>query len=92
LFARYAGVRDKSGSFSGASFATHSLASLPKSARLALEMATHEESERRALEGELALLHDEWQRAEEIASISDDMFVSDQTKDRLAALKKSAEG
>jgi hypothetical protein len=92
LFARYAGVRDNPTFFTAGASATHALSNLPKSARLALEMATHEESERRALEGELGLLQEEWQRAEEIASISDDMFISDQTKDRLAALKKPAEG
>jgi hypothetical protein len=43
--------------------------------RLALEMALHEEAERRALEGELALLEQAWRDAEEIAKISDDMFL-----------------
>ena len=43
--------------------------------RLALEMAVHEESERRALEGELSRLAEEWKDAEEIAAIADDMFV-----------------
>jgi hypothetical protein len=43
--------------------------------RLALEMAVHEESERRALDGELSRLADEWKQAEEIAAIADDMFV-----------------
>jgi hypothetical protein len=40
--------------------------------RLALEMAVHEEHERRALEGELALLETAWRDAEEIARIADD--------------------
>lgn len=40
--------------------------------RLALEMAVHEENERRALEGELAVLEAAWRDAEEIAQISDD--------------------
>jgi len=44
--------------------------------RLALEMAVHEESERRALEGELARLTAEWKEAEEVAAISDNLFVS----------------
>jgi hypothetical protein len=44
--------------------------------RLALEMAVHEEAERRALEGELARLADEWKEAEEVAAIADDMFVT----------------
>ncbi|HVX42171.1 MAG TPA: hypothetical protein VHB25_21600 [Gemmatimonadaceae bacterium] len=40
--------------------------------RLALEMSVHEETERRAMEGELAALEDAWRDAEEIAAISDD--------------------
>ena len=47
------------------------LRSLVAADRLALEMATHEESERRALEGELARLEAEWREAEEIAAIAD---------------------
>jgi hypothetical protein len=39
--------------------------------RLALEMALHEESERRAMEGELAELEAAWRAAEEIAAIAD---------------------
>lgn len=38
---------------------------------LALEMALHEESERRALDGELALLEAAWRDAEELAQIAD---------------------
>jgi len=44
---------------------------------LALEMAMHEESERRALEGELDLLADAWREAEQIAAISDDLLLPD---------------
>jgi hypothetical protein len=43
--------------------------------RLALEMALHEESERRALEGELAELERAWQQAEEIAGIADNLLL-----------------
>ena len=68
---------------------TRILSSLPNEVRLALEMASHEDSERRALEGELALLETAWRDAEEIAAISDDMFVSEETKERLAALKRT---
>jgi len=64
------------------------LALLPSEFRLALEMATHENSERRALEGELALLEQEWRDAEEIAAIADDMFVTGEAKDTLARLKR----
>jgi hypothetical protein len=38
---------------------------------LALEMALHEESERRALEGELALLEAAWRDAEAVARVAD---------------------
>jgi hypothetical protein len=46
---------------------------LDPSERLALEMAMHEETERRVLEGELALLAAAWQEAEEIAAIADEL-------------------
>ena len=36
----------------------------------------HEEAERRALDGELARLAEEWKEAEEVAAIADDLFVS----------------
>lgn len=48
---------------------------LPTPTRLAIEMALHEEQERRALEGELKGLEAAWQQAEEIASISDDLLL-----------------
>jgi hypothetical protein len=38
-------------------------------------MALHEESERRALEGELAGLKAAWRQAEEIAAISDNLLL-----------------
>jgi hypothetical protein len=55
--------------------------------RLALEMVSHEESERRALEGELYLLEDAWKEAEEIAGISDDMFLPDEISRQLDEMK-----
>src|SRR5207237_950349 len=51
------------------------LGALPSEVRLALEMAAHEESERRALDGELALLAAAWREAEEIAGIADDLLM-----------------
>ena len=48
---------------------------MPKPIRLALEMALHEEQERRALEGELWLLERAWEEAEEIAAISDSLLL-----------------
>ena len=43
--------------------------------RLALEMALHEESEHRAMEGELTALRAAWREAEEVAAIADNMFL-----------------
>ena len=48
---------------------------LPHPMRLALEMAAHEDTERRALEGELELLAHAWKQAEEVAAIADSMLV-----------------
>jgi hypothetical protein len=61
---------------------------LPAAVRLALEMVANEESERRALEGELALLEDAWRDAEEIAAIADDMFLPEGTQQELDELKR----
>ena len=51
------------------------LRALPTEVRLALEMASHEDTERRALGGELALLDAAWREAEEVAAIADDLLV-----------------
>jgi hypothetical protein len=66
------------------------LAGLPLDVRLALEMASHEESERRAMEGELSLLEDAWREAEEIASISDNMFLPTEVSESLEEMKRRA--
>lgn len=50
---------------------------LPPVDRLALEMASNEDIERRALEGELASLAEAWREAEEIAHISDQLFADE---------------
>jgi hypothetical protein len=60
---------------------------LPQPVRLALEMAAHEDIERRAMQGELAMLEQAWRQAEEIAAISDSMFTEDVDK-KLAEIKK----
>ena len=52
---------------------------LPKPTRLALEMALHEEDERRALEGELWQLEQAWREAEEIAGIADNLLLPEGT-------------
>ena len=51
------------------------IGAMPKPTVLALEMALHEEQERRALDGELWLLEQAWRDAEEVAAISDDLLL-----------------
>ena len=43
--------------------------------RLAIEMALHEQTEQRALEGELSALEASWREAEEIAGIADNLLL-----------------
>jgi len=53
---------------------------MPAETKLAVEMALHEEQERRALEGELWLLEQAWEQAEEIAAIADDLLLPEGTE------------
>jgi hypothetical protein len=53
----------------------------PEHMRLAFEMASHEETERAALEGELQQLETDWREAEEIASIADNLFLPKSVSD-----------
>ena len=55
--------------------------------RLALEMAAHEQNERLALEGELAALETAWRDAEQIASISDNMFLPPSVQDWMTRIR-----
>ncbi len=55
--------------------------------RLALEMMSHEDAERRALEGELRILEDAWREAEEIAAIADDLFLPPAVSEKLGEIK-----
>ena len=80
------GWRDMQISFSSTN--RNTLSSLPTTSRLALEMASHEDSERRALEGELHELERAWKDAEEIAGIADDMFLPDSVTTALARMKR----
>jgi hypothetical protein len=59
---------------------------------LALEMALHEETERRALEGELHLLLDAWREAEELAGISDGLTVPTEVEQALGEIKSGKRG
>lgn len=63
------------------------LLALPISARLAIEMALHEEQERRALEGELAELENAWRDAEEIGAIADSLLLPAWVEDALKRLR-----
>jgi hypothetical protein len=64
-------------------FAERSVAVLPLQVRLALEIAANEESERRAMEGELELLERAWRDAEEIATLAEDLVVPTPLRARL---------
>lgn len=57
--------------------------------RLALEMSLHEADERRALEGELAVLETRWREAEEVAAIADRMFLPNDLDEKLDHLRKA---
>ncbi len=81
LFARAAQASERRRGWSA--LPSGSISTLPAAQRLALEMVLHEEDERRALEGELATLEERWREAEEIAAISDDMFLPAGIVDRL---------
>ncbi len=60
---------------------------LPKPTKLALEMALHEEQERRALAGELRDLEATWRAEEEVAQIADDLLVPKEVEEDMARLK-----
>jgi hypothetical protein len=59
------------------------LGQLPRTHRLALEMALHEERERLMLTGELKGLESAWRAAEEIAAIADDLLIPPAVRARL---------
>jgi hypothetical protein len=68
---------------SGIATRLHGVAKLPKPEQLALEMAANEDTERRAMEGELWILEEAWREAEEIAAIADNLFLPDVVTRRL---------
>jgi hypothetical protein len=65
---------------------------LPRSTRLALEMALHEEQERRALAEDLVELELAWREAEEIAAIADNLLVPAAHEEFLARHRPLPEG
>ncbi len=60
---------------------------MPQEIRLALEMAAHEDAERRALDGELAELERQWRAAEEIAAIADPLATPPAVEEKLQQLR-----
>lgn len=80
---------------SAAAFSSHasragdSLSKLPVDVRLAMEMAANEESERFALEGEMALLEMAWEEAEEIAAIADNLTLPHDVERQLEELHRA---
>lgn len=69
------------------SWALKAASQLPAESRLALEMMVHEETERRALEGELAALEAQWKEAEEIAAIADELTLPARLGQRIESLR-----
>ena len=63
------------------------LLALPTTLSLALEMALHEEQERRALEGELAELEAAWREAEEIGAIADSLLLPECVEDAVRRMR-----
>ncbi|HYR09274.1 MAG TPA: hypothetical protein VEQ60_15930, partial [Longimicrobium sp.] len=63
---------------------------MPMEIRLAMEMAAHEDAERRALEGELVDLARHWREAEEVAAIADALPVASAVEDKLTGLRAAA--
>ncbi|HSG81320.1 MAG TPA: hypothetical protein VLC48_03645 [Gemmatimonadota bacterium] len=64
------------------------LKKVDREALLALEMASHEDSERRALEGELEILEAAWREAEEIASIADRLLIPERVENLLNKFRR----
>jgi len=92
VFTRAIGSMERTERWSSGRHGASMLHKLPLHTRLALEMAAHEDAERRALEGELHMLEAAWREAEEIAHIADDMFVPESVESELARLKRERDG
>lgn len=66
------------------------LFAIPQEHRIALEMALHEEAERRAIQGELAELERAWREAEEIAGISDSLLLPEDVNASFERMRKES--
>jgi hypothetical protein len=60
----------------------------PRRIQLTLEMAANEDVERRALQGEVSVLEQEWKEAEELAAISDELLLPHKVRERLREWKR----
>jgi hypothetical protein len=86
LASRAAGIAGRS----GLGRRKEGLATLPVQLRLALEMSSHEDAERRWLAGELLDLERAWRDAEELAAIADKLGIPEDVEARLDALRVEA--
>lgn len=68
------------------------LGGLPAPMRLALEMALHEDDERRAMEGELHRLEQRWREADEIAKIADHLLLPPEIEEQLSSIRDKNSG
>ena len=78
--------RDRLAMLPGAGLGTP-LATLSAARRLALEMALHEDDERRWLDGELHDLERHWREAESVAAIADRLLVPETVTAAVAAMR-----
>jgi hypothetical protein len=69
-----------------------SIVEIDRPLRVAMEMALHEDTERAAIEGELAPLEAAWREAEEVAAIADGLLLPAAVTRRLAELRTRADG
>lgn len=76
------GLRDLAAQVDG-SRARGEIMKLPPRTKLAIEMLANEEVERRALQGELQALENEWRDAEAIAAIADQLTIPAVVTDRI---------
>ncbi len=89
-FARWATMKRREWASKSSFGDTGDLAHIPVAARLAFEMSLHEDSERRAMDGELATLTRAWQEAAEIAGVADALAVPARVQAALTHMKNES--
>jgi len=83
-------ARNPSDSWKPRKDGARTLHNLKSELRLALEMTTHEEAERRWLAGDLLELEQAWRQAEELAAIADTLGIPADVEARLEAMRRPA--